>query len=271
MLRKSFLVASKSILLATLMGLLVAHKTASASDFPREIQASISAGTCTTPTIVQQQPTFSAFSYLDDGIEKYLMEFPLASASKELTNFTTISLFGSAWISANAVYDLTEERHHFTLYLDRVTPTPTNLWIFDSDGLDVGLSLTTDALFAGGGDYLFSDYDGKDVFDLSTHGDLPTDQLPFDQGFVPCLDSSCTVGARLNLLNMQYLGAGSIAVFTFDLTDERGLLYSQYRDYDFDDGWYTSQSYSVVPEPSVAILSLALFALGVITRRYASR
>jgi hypothetical protein len=59
---------------------------------------------------------------------------------------------GGLLIFANAVYDLTQPRHFFNLYLDAVTPTPTNLWVVgDTDGLDVGLSMTTADLLNGSG------------------------------------------------------------------------------------------------------------------------
>jgi len=229
-----------------------------AAVFPSEIQDCISNAVCTTPVLVQQAPTFGAYSYLDGGTPKFLFEYSLWPSSNESTNFSITQLSGAAWVSANAMYDLTQERHFFTLYLDGVTPTPTNLWLGDSDGLDVGLSMPTADLLAGssffhlGLDALFLEGD------LGTHGDGG----PWLEGhsFVPCLADTCEVGAELNLLNMQYLQSGSIAQLILNPTDQRGLLYSQYQDYAGDDTWYVSQSYEVVPIPP----ALWLFGSGLL-------
>jgi len=238
----------------------------SAPVFPSEIQACISTAVCSNPTLVQQAPTFSAYSYLDGGISKYLLEYNLWPSSNESTNFSTTQLSGAAWVSANATYDLTQERHLFNLYLDGVAPTPTNLWIFDSDGLDVGLSMTTTDLLAGSSFFrLWEDQSAGGFFlegDLGTHGDLGQGMYPLaeNHSFVPCLADTCEVGAKLNLLNMQYFQSGSIAQLILNLEDQRGLLYTQYRDWEGDDTWYRSQSYEVVPIPA----AVWLFGTGLI-------
>ncbi len=222
----------------------------SAPVFPGEIRACVTSTVCTNPTLIQREPTFSAYSYLDGGILKALFEYNLWPSSNESTNFVTTQLSGAAWVSANQTYDLTQERHFFTLYLDGVTPMPTNLWVFDSDGLDVELSMPTPDLFAGSSffwDELAFDGSTFGEGDLVTHGD----QAPRLPGFglVVCLDETCRVGAELNLLYMQYVQSGSLAELNLNPTDPRGLLYRQYQDYDRDDTYYLSQSYQVVPIP----------------------
>lgn len=234
---------------------LVGSYPVSAAVLPSEIQDCISSAVCSTPVPVQQGPTYSAYSYSDGGIDKFLFEYSLWPSSNESTNFGTTQLSGAAWLSANAAYDLTQERHFFTLYLDGVAPTPTNLWVFDSDGLDVGLSMPTPDLLAGTSFFrLGEDQSAGDFFlegELGTLGDQGQGMYPLadNHSFVPCLADTCEVGAEFNLLNMQYLQLGSIAQLTLNPTDQRGLLYSQYQDWDGDDTWYRSQSYQVVPIP----------------------
>jgi hypothetical protein len=244
--------------------------------FPSEIQECISSEVCSTPTIVQQEPTFSAYSYLDGGVSKFLLEYNLWPSSNESTNFSTTQLSGAAWLSANTTYDLTQERHFFNLYLDGVTPTPTNLWVLDSDGLDVGLSMTTSDLLSGSSFFrLWEDQSAGGFFlegDLGTHGDLGqgTHLYPLaeNHSFLPCLADTCEVGAKLNLLNMQYSQSESIAQLILNPEDQRGLLYTQYQDWDYDDAWYLSQSYEVIPvPPAVWLFGSGLIGLIGLARR----
>ncbi len=249
---------AKSLCLGVVILCLIGSETASATVFPAEIQACISGGACSPLMPVQQTSTFTAYVYFDGGTQKFLLEYVLGHASNESTNQNTTQFSGSAWLSADAVYDLTQERHLFTLYLDRVTPTPTNLWVGDSDGLDVGLSLTTADLLAGSGFFHMGEMDGFFLEgELGTHGDFGP--VVFDHSFVQCLDFTCEVGAELNLLNIDYVQVGSTAELAIDPTDQRTLLYSQFRDHS-DPSWFRSQTYAVVPEPASA--SLLASALG---------
>lgn len=113
---------------------LVSAPALSAVVYPSKIQACIASAVCNDPTLVQQESTFSAYSYLDGGAAKYLFEYNLSPSSNESTNFSSTQLSGAAWLSANAVYDLSADLHNFTLYLDGVTPSPTDLTVGDSNG-----------------------------------------------------------------------------------------------------------------------------------------
>ena len=232
----------------------------SASVFPRDIQACINTMACNNLTLIQQEPMFSAYSYFDEGMHKYLFKYSLSSSSNESTNFSTTELSGTAWLSANATYDLSENSHFFTLYLDNVTPAPTNIWIGDSDGLDVGLSVSTTDLLAGSSFFrLGEDISGPGVF---LEGDLEA------HGFLPCLASTCEIGAELNLLKMQFQQSGSFAELVLNPLDQRRSLYSQYQDYAFDDTFYLSQSYNVIPiPPSVWLFGSGLMGLLGFVRR----
>lgn len=246
----------------------------SAAVFPNEIQDCVSNAVCSTPVLVQQASTFSAYSYSDGGKSKFLFEYGLWPSSNESTNFASTQFSGAAWVSANATYDLTQERHFFTLYLDGVTPTPTNLWDFDSDGLDVGLSMPTTDLLVGSSFFrLWEDDDAGGFFlegELGTLGDQGQGFYPLadNHSFVPCLSDTCEVGAEFNLLGMQYQESGAIARLILDPDDQRSLLYSQYRDWEHGDIWYRSQSYEVVPiPPAVWLFGSGLVGLIGITRR----
>ena len=220
---------------ACIISQIVSTPVHSAPVYPSEILTCISTMVCTNPTLVQQTSTFSTYSYLDGGTAKFLFEY-LDLSSSESTNFSTSQLSGSVWISANETYDLTQERHFFGLYLDGITPTPTNLWVFDSDGLDVGLSMPTADLLAGSSFFHLGEGGGGFFLEgeLGTLGDEGQGFYPLadNHSFVPCLADTCEVGAEFNLLNMQYLQSGSIAQLVLNPTDQRSLLYSQYRDWD---------------------------------------
>ena len=124
--------------------------TLSAPVFPREIQACVTGGVCTEPVLQFGSPGMVVYQYSENTTIKALIGYDLKTGSKEIYfDNTSRVLGGPVWVSANQVYDLSEERHFFTLYLDGVTPIPANLWLGDSDGLDVGLSMPTADLLAG--------------------------------------------------------------------------------------------------------------------------
>lgn len=247
---------------------LIGSYPVSAAVLPGEIQNCIASSVCSTPVPVQQGLAYTAYSYSEGGTDKFLFEYSLWPSSNESTNFGTTPLSGAAWLSANAAYDLTQERHFFTLYLDGVEPAPANLWIFDSDGLSVGLSMPTVDLLAGTSFFHLGEEQSAGGFflegELGTLGDQGQGIYPNadNHSFVPCLADTCEVGAEFNLLNMQYIQAGSMAQLTLNPTDQRGLLYSQYQDWDEDDAWYRSQSYQVIPiPPAVWLFGSGLLAL----------
>lgn len=245
-----------------------AFSTVNATVFPNEVEDCITSTVCSSPVLVEQTSSFSAYSYTDSGTDKFLFEYTLGTLSNESTNFTTTSLSGDAWLSANATYDLNLDQHFFTLYLDGVTPSPTNLWLGDSDGLDIELSMPTSDLLSGSSYFqmLFVDFTT-----ITTEGNLVThgDGAVFDgQSLFICLDISCEVGAELNLLFMLFIQTGDSAQLVLNPDDPRGTFYSQYRDYDFDDTWYTSQTYSVIPIPPAAwLFGSGLLGLIVTTSR----
>jgi len=247
---------------ACIITLIVNTPVISATVFPSEIQACVTSTVCTNPTLVQQAPTFSAYAYSDGGAPKLLLEYNLWPSSNESNNTTSTQLSGTAWLGANFQYDLSQERHFFTLYLDGVTPTPSNIWSGDSDGLDVGLSLITTDLLAGNGFFSVFTDSGLNLIsegNLETHGDIAS-----PGGLGPCLAWTCEAGAQLNLLYLQYSQVGSTANLSINETDPRILLYSQHSGYEepplSGNNIFLSQSYYVTPIPS----AVWLFASGLL-------
>ena len=150
----------------------------SAPVFPREIQACITGGVCTKPVLQFDSPDMVVYQYSENTILKALIGYDLKTGSKEIySDNTSRVLGGPVWVSANQFYDLSEERHFFSLYLDQVIPQPQNWWVGDSDGLDFGLSMPTIDLLAGSSFFrLWEDQDagGLGFFlegELGTHGD----------------------------------------------------------------------------------------------------
>ena len=219
--------------------------------FPREIQACVTGGVCTDPVLQFDSPDMVVYQYADNTVQKALIGYALRNGSSDFGRV----LGGPIWVSTNQFYNLSEERHFFTLHLDQVIPLPWNLWVLDSDGLDVGLSLTTADLLDGRGFFhLGENQDPPGGFflegELGTLGDQGQGQelYPFgdNHSFLPCLADTCEVGAELNLINIAYVISGSEAALTLDLADTRKLLYSQFIGFE---GERAFQYYYVKPIP----------------------
>ena len=66
-----------------IISVLVGTPVFSSTVFPGELQPYIDAGII-HPTLVQQTPTFNAYTYSDpSGVDKYLFEYKLGAASSE--------------------------------------------------------------------------------------------------------------------------------------------------------------------------------------------
>jgi hypothetical protein len=223
----------------------------SAPVFPDEIQACVADGVCTDPDLQFDSPDMVVYEYIEDGAQKALIGYELQNGSKQKNADGSSETYGGPiWISANQSYDLSEDRHFFSLYLDQVIPQPGNFWGGDSNMLDVGLSMTTPDLLAGSSYFhLFDDQGFILEGDLQTHGDQG------GSGLIPCLSDTCEVGAEFNLINLAYVVNGSQASLNVDLSDTRNLLYSQFIGYA---GERDSQYYYVKPIP----LPPALFLFG---------
>lgn len=246
--------ANKSLMGAVCAGIITLISIAparSAPIFPREIQACVTDGVCTKPVLQFDSPDMVVYEYAENTVQKALIGYELRKGSLDFGRV----LGGPIWVSANQFYNLSEERHFFTLHLDQVIPQPGNLWIGDSDGLDLGLSLTTTDLLAGGGHFHLGErsFSEGGFFlegDLGTLGDLFQGGGLYPNGenhsFLPCLAESCEVGAEFNLINLAYVVSGSQAALTVDLADDSKLLYSQFIGFE---GERAFQYYYVKPIP----------------------
>lgn len=234
-----------------------------AANFPNQIQTCMDAGQCSAALPIAASAYTSAFAYSDGTTAKFLLGYSLGSGSRDGDTV----LGGTLWVGAQASYVLGDALHVFDLYFDRVTPTPSNLWIGDSDGLDVQLALTDDALLAGQGRLFFED-GGSSFATMATIGDGGTfsqiDNLP--QSFVPCAANSCQVQATFNLTGYHYRSNGSTAQFELALDDGQTSPYTQLRDFTgFPSDFPRAQTYTVVPLPTSFTL-LASVVTGFVMR-----
>ncbi|MGB5260979.1 MAG: hypothetical protein WBO34_10720, partial [Gammaproteobacteria bacterium] len=214
---------------------------------PREIQVCVSNGVCTEPGLQFDSPDMVVYQYAENTVQKALIGYELGNGSSDFGRV----LGGPIWVSANQFYNLSDERHFFTLHLDQVIPQPANLWVLDSDGLDVGLSLTTADLLGGSGFFHLGETGSFFLEgELGTLGDQGQGQglypLGDNHSFLPCLADTCEVGAEFNLVNLAYVISDSEAALTLDLADNRKLLYSQFIGFDGERGF---QNYYVKPIP----------------------
>ena len=149
---------------------------------------------------------------------------------------------------ADKQYDLAASRHTFTLYLDRVSPAPDNLWLWNDHPITKIISISSEELLAGHGHYSI-DY----ANDYASAGSLLLHAVPGDPGYPHLSCIECSVNIDFNLVGLQYQSFGSVAMLTTNAQDTRALLYSE-SSYQHE-GSYTgsmSQNFYVatVPEPS---------------------
>lgn len=216
------------------------------SELPGTIQSCITATTCAVSDISYYdsgavnayqifQSTGAGNPYEQNWLIRYSLSPP--SGQSRINPSLTESFSGYLWMLAKGTYSTTEAAHSFTLYLDKVTPTPFSM--FGQNG-DISLSMTTADLLAGSSyrNYgLDGNYNGYDNGGLS--GNLPS----------PCLAPTCQINAQLNLTQLMYgdTGAGGISFTSFNPTDTRSLIFTQ------------SLSYSGLGDPSAAINDVQSF------------
>ena len=240
---------------------------ASAPVFPAEVDACIQSSACTTPTHIINSQYLQAYRYIDNGVAKYLMHYDLfAPSAQQPASGSSTPFAGAVWLGMQQTYDLAQDRHEINLYLDRVNPHPDPLWLLDSNGLDVILTMTSNDLLAGSGFFNLGETDDYSIFllgDLGTLGDQGQGGglYPFGENhsFLPCLAASCEVGATLNLLSIMVVESAGLGVVGFDLTDDRQLLYEQFVGFD---GSFLTQTYYAQPVPIPSAVVLLISALG---------
>lgn len=199
------------------------------AELPSAIQSCIAASTCfASSTSAYDSGMVSAFQLVQDtgsGFEdSWLMRYTLVppSGQSSLNSALDNSFTGSLWLLAKMSYSTSESAHPFTLYLDKVSPTPFNMFGQSGDGVLESFMPTADLL--AGSSYLTV---GIDFFSNSySFGNL-TGETP-----LPCLAEGCESHARLNLVGLNYEDVGSSIILTdFNPLDTRGLVFTQYQTY----------------------------------------
>ena len=160
-----------------------------------------------------------------------------------------------------------------TVYTDTVSPLPGNLLYGDSDGLDFDIDLTNAALLSGAGSEIIG-LDDQNGGIYKANMTLLSDS-GFGNALLPCLAEGHLSTARLNLVYLDFVGAGDgTAVLSFDPADTRALLYritSEYDELPINGGTSYRQSYyvSTVPGPAPFWLFMSgLVMLGGRLRRF---
>lgn len=170
---------------------------------------------------------------------------------------------GDVWLTVQDTYDLAGDSNRITIYTDTVSPQPTNLLFGDSNGLDIAIDLTNDALLSGAGTertfFIDSNFNSEIQGNMRLLGDFGQDALSL------CLAAGCGSSAVLSLIYLQYqdLGNGQAQLF-FNPNDPRALLYEIVTGYDEapeNGGSLDSQSFYVVPLPAPVWLMLSGLAL----------
>lgn len=252
-------------------------------ELPGEVQGCLLAGTCFLSTNSNADFgnasffDYTTFTPLEGMVNRQLVRYDLTPPSakahslsstydSELDDFGYSVLGGAVWLAADTRYDLAASRHTFTLYLDRVSPAPDNLWAWYDHPLTRIISISTEDLLAGHGSYSI-DY----ANDYTSAGSLLLHAVPGDAGYpyLSCIE--CSVNIDFNLVGLQYQSfQTNTAWLTTNPQDTGSLLYSE-SSYQHE-GSYTgsmSQSFYVatVPEPS----SWAMLLLGVGVVGWAAR
>jgi hypothetical protein len=252
------------------------------TDLPGQLQTCIGNSSCavTTASALVDYGNMQAYAYTDlsggSPMTGYALRYALTSPSgRNVTDGGFTSYTGYVWLTVYDSYDLSADSNLVAVYTDTVTPTPANLLIGDSNGLDIAIDMQNTALLSGNGYRLI----GLDA-DLNTI-DQGTMTLLGDRGFnalLPCLAEGCSSQATLNLLYLSVVSSGGIAFLNFNAADTRSLLYqvSLYDPYGYDlatddyTGILDTQSYYInaVPLPAAAwLFGSGLLGLVGITRR----
>lgn len=198
--------------------------TITTSELPGSILSCITSATCfVSNTSSYDSGTASAFQIAQNtgsGYEfDWLMRYTLAppSSQSRVDWPQPESFSGYLWMLARSSYSATETAHPFTLYLDKVSPTPFSM--FGQSG-DLNLFMPTADVVAG------SSYRtlGLDANNNSySYGNLSGD-IP-----VPCVAETCETHAQLNLAQLTYgdFGSAGVHLVSFNAADTRSLVFNQ--------------------------------------------
>lgn len=244
--------------------------TISAGDLPADIQSCGFAGTCSvnTNSITDISNSsgglaMSAFTMSRNGTLEYLLQYNLVVPSGDDGNTTAYN--GSVWLAVAQQYNLSTNNHLMSLYLDKVLPQPVNLLGGVSDGLNLDILVDSQGLLNGS---LFQSIGccdppfGIDLGNMFIQGDFGGGAL------LPCAADGCEVTATLDLLFLDYIDVGGVALASINPGDSRSRLFSVSSSFE---GTRTQSYYvSAVPVPAaVWLFTTGLIGLIGLARRKA--
>ncbi len=252
--------------------------TTTFQELPGEVQGCLQAGTCYLSASSNADFgnasffDYTTFTPLEGVVNRQLVRYDLTPPSVKthsltsaydsgLDDFGYSALGGAVWLAADSSYDLSASRHTFTLYLDRVSPTPDNLWAWVEHPLTKIISINTQELLAGHGHYSI-DY----ANDYASAGGLLLHAAPGDAGYpyLSCIE--CSVNIDFDLVGLQYQRfQTNTAWLTTNAQDTRALLYSE-SSYQHEGSYYgsMSQSFYVATVPEASTWSMLLAGVGLV-------
>jgi hypothetical protein len=267
----------KNILAAILLLLGPVHAALAitVADLPGQLQTCVGDASCFLAlSPAADFGNMQAYSYTDSGGYGYALRYTLTPPSGQQSSYSGFTPYtGSVWLTVYNSYDLATDSARVTVYTDTVSPTPANLLIGDSSGLDLSIDMQNAALFSSSGYRevgLDNDLNSIDQGTMSLLGDQEVTAL------LPCLAEGCYSRATLNLLYLSFGDNGSgRAVLSLDPADTRALLYEleSYDPYGYDPntmdttGTLTKQSYYIATVPLPAACGLLLSGLGLLGMR----
>lgn len=249
--------------------------TVTTSDLPGPIQSCIAVATCFVSNVSSYDSgTASAFQMSQvtgtgSPDNDWLMRYTLAAPSGQSgTNwFPSESFSGYLWMVAPSSYSAAQSFASFTVYLDKVSPTPNSM-NYQNGVINLDMS-TADVLAGTSYRTTGLDYNNNSYSYGNLGGNIPGS----------CVSPGCESHAQINLAQLTYTNFGyAIYLTAFNPSDTRGLVYTQsssYPGYNGDPSTAVNgvQSFyiSAVPVPAAAWLfgSGLLGLMGVVRRKIA--
>ncbi len=248
----------------------------SVADLPAQLQACIGSNECSVNvsapvvTIGNMEAYLFADNLTGTPVTGFALRYSLQPPSARYSNDQLqLPFLGDVWLTVQDSYDLAGNANRMTIYTDTVTPQPGNLLLGDSNGLDIAIDLTNDALLNGAGTesifFIDANYNTQMQGNMRLLGDIDQDALSL------CLAEECGASALLNLVYLQYLDQGNgQARLQFNPNDPRARLYEIINGYFVDPAYAGSvdrQSYYVAAVPVPATVWLMLSGLLVLSAR----
>ena len=223
--------------------------TIATSELPGSIQSCITSATCVVSnSSAYDSGTASAFQiaqstgsgYDSNWLLRYTLTPP--SGQSRINPSQSDSFSGYLWILAKSSYSAAETAHPFTIYLDKVSPTPFSMY---GQSGDLSLLMSTADLVAGSS---YRTYGLDSSNNSYSYGNL-TGDVP-----LPCLAEGCEARALVNLAQLTYSDLGSAGTYHmyFNPSDMRGLVFTQ------------RQSFSCYGDPLCAVNDVQSFYISAV-------